>query len=106
MKPLAGFSLFEALVALVAGGFVALFFAHFALGALQSHAFQKAFANAQEELDSARFVLTNHLREAFAPSIVLFPNSMRWHVHIFPYPLQLLPADNPDTYHIAQDIPQ
>ena len=106
MRPLAGLSLFEALLALVAGGFVALFFAHFALGALQSHAFQKALAKAQEELDSARFVLTNHLREAFAPSLVLSPNSMQWHVPLFPYPLQLLPADNPDTYHIAQDIPQ
>lgn len=85
---------------------MALFFAHFAHGALQNHAFQKAFAHAQEELDSARFVLTNHLREAFAPSIVLSPNSMRWHVPIFPYPLQLLPADNPNEYHVAQSIPQ
>lgn len=90
---------------MVAGGFVALFFAHFALGALQSHAFQKSFAKAQEELDLARFVLTNHLREAFAPSLVLASDSARWHVPIFPYPLRLLPADNPDTYHIAPTIP-
>lgn len=85
---------------------MALFFAHFALGALQSHAFQKTFAHAQEELDSARFVLSNHLREAFAPSLVLGSDSVRWHVPLFPYPLQLLPTDNPDTYHIAHDIPQ
>lgn len=89
---------------MVAGGFVALFFAHFALGALQSHAFQKSFAKAQEELDSARFVLTNHLREAFAPSIVLSPNHVRWHVPIFPYPLHLLPTDNPNEYRI-ENIP-
>lgn len=106
MKPLAAFTLFEALLALVAGGFVALFFAHFAHGALQSHAFQKSFATAQEELDSVRFVLTNHLREAFAPSIVLAPDSARWHVPIFLYPLRLLPADNPNEYHVAQSIPQ
>lgn len=104
MKPLASFSLFEALLALVAGGFVALFFAHFALGALQSHAVQTSLASAQEELDSARFVLTNHLREAFAPSIVVAADSARWHVPILPYPLPLLPADNPDTYHIALDV--
>lgn len=105
MKPLSALTLFEALIGLVAGSFVALFFAHFAHSALKNHAFQKTFAQSQEDFDTLRFQLTNHFRQAFAPSLLLTQTSASYQVLAIPYPLHLLPTDTPEQYEIFSNLP-